>query len=127
MVDYVKDIVAAWDKAVPKVNEDSFETVCKLCKKGRMSAAPEDSFKINDDSEKLKPVKAMSFHTIMVKALYLVKRGRPDASVVIAFFTTCIWEPTVDSWRKLEHLVENFCITMNLLLNLGADTTSVLN
>jgi len=88
MVEYVKEIIAAWDKVAPKVDEDGFETVRKRGKKGKSSAAPEDLFKINKDSEKLKPVKATAFHNIVAKALYLVKRARPDASVAIAFLTT---------------------------------------
>ena len=120
MVEYVKEIIAAWDKVALKVNEDGFETVCKHSKKGRSSAAPEDLFKIDEDSaEKLKPVKATAFHNIVAKALYLVKRARSDASVAIAFLTTRVREPNADDWRKLVHLNEYFCSTAEMPLILG--------
>ena len=127
MIEYVKEIVAAWDKAAPKVDDDGFETVRRRGKKGRSSTAPEDLFKIDEDSKKLEPVKATAFHNIVAKALYLVKSARPDASVAIAFLITRVREPDVDDWRKLEQLVESFHSTMDMPLILGANITGVLN
>jgi len=49
VVEYVKEIIAAWDKAATKINQDSFETMRKRSKKGRSSATPEDLFKVNKD------------------------------------------------------------------------------
>ncbi len=59
MVEYVKDIIATWDK-VSKSNSDSYMTV-KQGKKGRTSAAPEDLFKVDEDSPKLKPELSTAF------------------------------------------------------------------
>jgi hypothetical protein len=70
---------------------------------------------------------ATAFHNIVAKALYLVKRARPDASVSIAFLTTRVREPDVDDWRKLEHLIEYFKSTTDMPLILGADNSGVLN
>ncbi len=47
MIEYVKDIISAWDKAV-KSNSDGF-TVIERGRKGRCTAAPEDLFKVNED------------------------------------------------------------------------------
>jgi hypothetical protein len=126
MIDYVKDIVNAWDKAVSKTDADGFTLVkSKSSKKGR-SAAPEDLFKVDEDSEKLSPTQATAFHNLVAKALYLVKRARPDASVAIAFLTTRVRAPDVDDWKKLEHLVEYFRATLDMPLILGGDNTGVL-
>ncbi len=84
MFDYVKEVIAAWDKA-PQLT-DSFVTV--TAKRTKKSAAPEDLFKIDEDATKLDVTASTAFHNIVAKALYLVKRARPDASVSIAFFTT---------------------------------------
>jgi len=60
----------------------------KRGRKGRSSAAPDNLFKVDEDAEKLSPVRATAFHNIVAKALYLVKRARPDASLAIAFLST---------------------------------------
>jgi len=81
MTEYVKEIVAAWDKATPKIDDQGFVKVpTKRGRKGRSSAAPDNLFKVDEDAEKLSPVQATAFHNIVAKALYLVKRARPDAS-----------------------------------------------
>ncbi len=68
------------------------------------------------------------FHNIVAKALYLVKRARPDASVAIEFLTTRVQAPDVDDWRKQEHLVEYLRSTMEMpFLILGANGTGLLN
>ena len=128
MTEYVKEIVAAWDKATPETDEQGFVKVpIKRGWKGRSSAAPDNLFKVDDDAEKLSPVQATAFHNIVAKALYLVKRARPDASLAIAFLSTRMREPDVEDWSKLEHLVEYFRSTIDLPLILGADGTGILN
>jgi hypothetical protein len=72
---------------------------------------------------KLSPIQATTFHNILAKALYLVKRARPDALLTIAFLSTQVREPDVEDWSKLEHLVRYFRSTIDLLLILGADGT----
>ena len=123
MFDYVKEIIAAWDKA-PKMN-DGFVTVTS--KRTKKCAAPEDLFKIDEDATKLDTEFSTAFHNIVAKALYLVKRARPDASVSIAFLTTRVRAPDVDDWRKLEHLIQYFRSTIELPLTLGAKKGGVLN
>ena len=125
MVDFVKDIISTWEKA-PKSSDDGF-TVVKRGRKGKTTAAPEDLFKVNEDSAKLNQDMATSFHNIVAKALYLVKRARPDASVAIAFLTTRVRQPDEDDWRKLEHLIEYFKVTTEMPLILGGDSSGVLN
>jgi hypothetical protein len=72
-------------------------------------------------------VQATAFHHIVAKALYLVKRARPDALLAITFLTTRVQSPDVDDWNKLEHLIEYFRAMVNLPLILGVDGTSILN
>ena len=126
MVDYVKEVVDAWDKA-PQLDNDGFATV-KLRRgtKGKKYAAPEDLFRIDEDSTKLNTEMSTAFHNIVAKALYLVKRARPDASVSIAFLTTRVRSPDVDDWRKLGHLIEYLRSTVDLPLKLGGDNSGVL-
>ena len=89
MEEYFKALIAVWDKAAPKVDEDGFELVqSKRVQKKKTSAAPENLFKINKDSEKLDILQSTAFHHIVAKVFYLVKRARPVASLEIAFLTT---------------------------------------
>ena len=75
MVDYVKEIVAAWDKA-PKLDNDGFtEVKSRRVMKSKSSAAPENLFKINEDATMLNTEMATAFHNIVAKALYVVKRA----------------------------------------------------
>ena len=128
MEEYVKALIAAWDKAEPKVDEDGFELVkYKRGQKKKTSVAPENLFKIGMDSEKLNTLQSTAFHHIVAKALYLVKIARPDASLGITFLTTIVLAPDVEDWKKLEHLIEYFHATVDLPLILGADGTGILN
>ena len=124
MIEYVKDIISTWDKNA-KLSDDGF-TVVKRGKKGRATAALEDLFKIDEDSPKLKLEAATVFHNIVAKALYLVKRARPDASVSVAFLTTRVRSPDEDDWRKLEHLIHYFKSTTEMPLILGGNSSGVL-
>jgi hypothetical protein len=88
MVDYAKEVVAAWDKA-PKHTDNGFKLVeLKRVRKGKMCAAPEDLFKVDEDVTKLNVKQSTAFHNIVAKALYMMKRACPNASVSIAFLTT---------------------------------------
>jgi len=65
-------------------------------------------------------------HNIVAKALYMVKRARPDALVSIAFLTTRVRAPDIDNWRTLGHLIEYLQATVDLPLIRGANTCGVL-
>lgn len=127
MVEHVEDITLAWDKAA-SLHDDGFITVKLKCgKKLKTTAAPEDLFKVDEDSEKLTLELSFAFHNIVAKALYVVKRARPDASVPIALLTTRVRSPDKDDWRKLGHLINYFKPSTELPLTLGADTGGVLH
>ena len=99
----------------------------KRGRKKKTSAAPENLFKIDENSENLNTLQSTAFHHIVAKALYLVKRERPDALLAIAFLTTRVRAPDVDDWKKLNNLIEYFLATVDLPLILGADGTGILN
>ena len=123
MIDYIDDVIKAWDDAVTKFN-DGFEPVEK--RQRIATAAPEDLFKINEDAVKLDKDKSKVFHSIVAMILYIVKRARPDAALANAFLTTRVRGPDEDDWRKLRHLINYFRSTRELPLVLGAAQTGVL-
>jgi hypothetical protein len=127
MVNYVKEIIEAWDKA-PQLDSDGFTTVIsKRGKKGKKCAAPEDLFKIDEAATKLNQDEAKAYHNITAKSLYVTKRARPDVLLAVAFLTTRVRGPDVDDWKKLRHMVEYLRGTCNLPLVLGASNKGVLS
>jgi hypothetical protein len=76
MLDYVNEILAAFDKAEPKGGGT------------RTSAAPDSMFKVDEYCEKLTQANAVEFHNLVVNTLYATKRSRPDTCTAIAFLTT---------------------------------------
>jgi hypothetical protein len=84
MIDYVEEVLTAFSEADPKANGT------------KTSAAPEDLFKINQDSPKLDSSLPATFHTLVAKILYCTKRARPDTCTAIVFLTTRVREPDLD-------------------------------
>ena len=83
MIDYVDEILAAWEKVEPKIDEEGFKKVQSKARKMKTSAAPENLFRVDDDCKKFDSVKATAFHNIVAKALYITKQARPDILVAI--------------------------------------------
>ena len=96
MYDYVKEIVTTWDKEVLRCNGDGFKLI-KHKMKGKSSTAPEDLFRVGEDSVKLEADLAMTFHNIVMKTLFVSKRARLDTSTAIAFLMKRVREPGVDN------------------------------
>lgn len=114
MFGYIAKILTAFEHANPKATGI------------KTSAAPDNLFKVDRDSTKLKPPKAKAFHTIVAKTLYATKRARPDTCTLIAFLTTQVREPDVDDWVKLAHLIKYIRGTKELPLILSADGSGVI-
>ena len=114
MLDYIEEILAAYDKAEPTGHGT------------KSSAAPDSLFKVNEDCEKLSPEKAKQFHNLVAKTLYATKRARPDTCTAIAFLTTRVREPDTDDWSKLTHLMKYLRGTRTLPLTLSANGSGIL-
>jgi hypothetical protein len=105
MIDYVDEIVTAYDKVLSKL-DDGFNAVKKKSNPARTSTAPDGLFVVNEDAEKLSEEGSTAFHNLVAKTLYVSKHARPDVSTAIAFLTTRVRAPDIDDWRKLSHLME---------------------
>ena len=64
MIDYVDEIVVAYDKAVSEL-DDGFNAVKKKSNLARTSAAPDDLFVVNEDAEKLSEEGSTAFHNLV--------------------------------------------------------------
>jgi hypothetical protein len=67
MIDYVDEIVVAYDKALKDLS-DGFNAVTKRTNVARTSAAPDYLFIINKDAEKLSEEGAMDFTTLFLRS-----------------------------------------------------------
>jgi hypothetical protein len=74
MVNHVKDIVVAWDKASDRIELDGFKI--KYWKSsGLPTAAPSNLFTVDEDLAKLPEKQKAAFHNVVVKALYVAKQA----------------------------------------------------
>jgi hypothetical protein len=85
MINYVDEILTAFDKADPNGNDT------------KTSAASKNLFRINKDCEKLQPNKVVESYNLVAKTLYATKRARPDTCTAIAFLTTRVQAPNKDN------------------------------
>jgi hypothetical protein len=113
MLDYVDEILAAFNKAEPKGGGT------------KTSAAPDSLFKVDEDCEKLAQAKAVEFHNLLAKTLYATKRARPDTCTAITFLTTRVREPDKDDWTKLVHLMRYTRGTHTMPLILSANGSGI--
>jgi hypothetical protein len=77
MIDYIDEIVVAYDKAL-KDFSDGFNAVTKKKNVTRTSAAHDDLFVIDKDAKKLSEHGATAFHNFVAKTLYVSKHARLD-------------------------------------------------
>jgi hypothetical protein len=73
MIDYINDVIKAWDEAVTKFN-NGFEREVK--RQRIATATPEDAVKLDKDKSKV-------CHSIVAMILYIVKRAWPDAALAV--------------------------------------------
>jgi hypothetical protein len=74
MVDYVKNIVMAWDKASDGIELDVFKIKYRRSS-GEPTAAPSNLFTVNEDLAKLPEKQKAAFHNVVAKALYVAKQA----------------------------------------------------
>jgi hypothetical protein len=125
MIDYVNEIVAAYDKVLSEL-DDGFSVVKKKSNPARTSAAADDLFVVNEDAEKLSKEGSTALHNLVAKTLYVSKRARLDVSTAIAFLTTRFRAPDIDDWRKLSHLMEYLRVDRLPPLIMSTDGSGVL-
>ena len=114
MPECVVDLLRAFQDAEPKM------------KGTKLSAAPSDPFKVDEDCKKPDQEKAVTFHNLAAKTLYATKCARPDTCTAVAFLTVRVCKPDEDNWCKPCHLMMCVRATCKLVLRLSANRSSVL-
>ena len=86
----------------------------------------ENLFKVHPSSPKLSQEKADQFHTVTAQGLFACKRGRPDISPAVSFFTTRVREPTEEDWNKICGMMRFLKQTQYDVLTLSIDNSGVI-
>ncbi len=63
-------------------------------------------FTVGKSTDKLDDERAMMYHHLTAKMLYLCKRAHPDLQTVISFLTTQVTQPGRDDWKKLRQQIQ---------------------
>lgn len=82
-------------------------------------------FEIDEDSPQLDQPRALTFHHLVAKTVYLAKRARPDLQLAVGFLSTRVTAPTDDDWKKLKRMIQYIRKTHHLPLTLMADHSHV--
>mmetsp|Transcript_17882 Transcript_17882/g.25771 ORF Transcript_17882/g.25771 Transcript_17882/m.25771 type:complete len:101 (+) Transcript_17882:3-305(+) len=61
----------------------------------------EKLMKIDRKAKKLDEERKKIFHTFVIKAMFLSKRGRPDINLAVKFLSSRVREPNKGDWNKL--------------------------
>jgi hypothetical protein len=86
----------------------------------------EKLFKVDETSNKLEDKRRETFHSFVMKAMFLCKRGRSDIQPAISFLSSRVTEPTESDWKKLIRVLTFLKTTRDDLLTLEADDTQTL-
>ena len=114
MIDFLEKVLTAFDKA-------ELKGVSK-----KTSAAPENSFKVEEDCKKIPQIKTKQFHNLAANTLYATKRARPDTCTAVSFLTTRVRAPNLDDWAKMFHMTRYIRGTRTLMLSLSANGSGIL-
>jgi hypothetical protein len=86
----------------------------------------ENLFKVNETSPKLPEDKAKTFHTFVMKGMFLCKRARQDLLPGIVYLATRVKEPNKNDWEKLLRLMNYLQATKSDVTKMSADNTQTI-
>ena len=85
------------------------------------SPAGHGLFQINEDDPLLVKCKSDTFHSLVMKLMWIEKRVRPDIETAIAFLSTRVSCPNITDWSKLKRVLQYLHTTIHLKRIIGAD------
>jgi hypothetical protein len=86
----------------------------------------EKLFKVDESSPKIDDKRRETFHSFVMKAMFLCKRGRSDVQPGITFLSSRVQEPNEGDWTKLVRVLVFLKTTKDDVLTLEADDTQTL-
>jgi hypothetical protein len=91
-----------------------------------VTPAKSDLFDIKEDSPALPPQKRDTFHRVVAKLLYVLKRGLLDIQLATAFLCTRVSCSTAQDWEKLKRVLMYLRGILDDFLTLGADDLMIM-
>jgi hypothetical protein len=83
-------------------------------------------FKVDNTQKNLETKRRETFHSFVMKSMFLCKRGRSDIQPAISFLASRVLEPNEGDWKKLLRVMLFLKTTKKDLLVLEADDTQTL-
>ena len=87
----------------------------------------ENLFKVDANAKRLGHERKETFHTFVMKGMFLCKRRRPDMQLAIVFLSTRCQDPNENYWNKLIRLMSYLKDTIDDILILEADNTQTVS
>ena len=72
--------------------------------KSAATPARRNLFDVDEDCKRLSTQRSDKFHSIVMKLLYVAKRGRPDILLQISFLCTRVSKSNENNWSKLRRV-----------------------
>jgi hypothetical protein len=86
-----------------------------------VTPALKNLFTINHDAKELNSDDSDTFHSVVAKLLFIMKRARPDLETVVSFLMTRVSKSDEDDWRKLKRCLGFIKGTIDDKRIIGAD------
>ena len=86
----------------------------------------ENLFQVQEESPDLPEDQAATFHTFVMKGMFLCKRARQDLLPGIVFLATRVKNPTESDWKKLVRLMNFLKATKDDVARMRADDTETI-
>ena len=83
-------------------------------------------FKVSNTTKKLDEKRKSTYHTFVMKMMFLCKRARPDIEPGVSFLSTRTTKSDESDWVKLVRVLEFLKNTINDVLTLEADDAQTL-
>ena len=82
-------------------------------------------FEVDKYATPIEEERAVIFHHLVAKAVFLCKRARPDVQLTVGFLSTRVKAPDEHDWKKLHRLIQYLRATADLPLTLEADGANI--
>ena len=89
-----------------------------------VTPALKNLFVVRKDATELNEENSDTFHSVVAKLLFIMKRARPDLETAVSFLMTRVSKSDEDDWKKLKRCLGFIKGTMEDKRIIGADNIS---
>jgi hypothetical protein len=86
----------------------------------------EKLFKVDEESKKIGESRRQTFHTFVMKAMFLCKRGRQDIQPAVTFLASRVRDTNENDWFKLVRMMNYLKKTKDDVLRIEADDSQTI-